>query len=241
MKKILLSVILASLFISNAVFAQPAANDITGVGFSPQQLAVLTGQWSGTSSVGKFSSDPGLINSDTADGADSKGICINGGGGTSNSAARGSSLCVFGNEDANVGGLTLSTGNAATGDAFVDLVGGSSDFIIRNASAVQKFIVNQGGDVVLPASGNTISVQEATASTACMGVSTPNGNTPVAVTTSCATTGARVFFTRAGAITNMGVITTTTAPSGTGFSFASVGASDTTASSVIWLIVKESA
>lgn len=97
------------------------------------------------------------------------------------------------------------------------------------------------GDVIFSGSGNTLSVQEATAATACMGVATPNGTTPVAITTSCAASGSRVFYTRAGAITNMGTISTTTAPSGTGFSFASTGASDTLASSVIYLIVKESA
>lgn len=98
-----------------------------------------------------------------------------------------------------------------------------------------------GGDLILGKTGSALSVQEATAASACMGVSTPNGNTPVAVSTTCATSGARVFFTRVGAITNMGVITTTTAPSGTGFSYASTGASDTLASSVVYLIVKESA
>lgn len=98
-----------------------------------------------------------------------------------------------------------------------------------------------GGNLVFAGSGDTISMQEATPATACMGVSTPNGTTPVAVTTSCATSGARVFFTRVGAVTNMASVSTTTAPSGSGFSFASTGASDTLASSVVWHIIKESA
>lgn len=98
-----------------------------------------------------------------------------------------------------------------------------------------------GGDFIFAGTGDTISVQEATAATACMGVATPNGTTPVAVTTSCATSGSRVFYTRVGAVTNMDTISTTTAPSGTGFSFASVNAADTLASSVVYLIVKESA
>lgn len=80
--------------------------------------------------------------------------------------------------------------------------------------------------------------QDLATSSSCMGVATPNGNTNVAVTTSCATTGSRVFYSRVGAITNMGAVSTTVAPSGTGFSFASTGATDTLASSVVYLIVK---
>lgn len=95
------------------------------------------------------------------------------------------------------------------------------------------------GDISLEKSGSTLRVQEGTASTACMGVGTPNGNTNVAITTSCAVAGSRIFYTRLGAITNMGVITTTVAPNGSGFSFASTGASDTGAGTVYWLIIKE--
>jgi hypothetical protein len=131
---------------------------------------------------------------------------------------------------ANIDIVKISTSNAVT-------LAPNSVINIAASGGAATF----GGGIVLATSGATISVQEATAATACMGVATPNGTTPVAVTTSCATTGARVFFSRAGAVTNMGTITTTTAPSGTGFSFASTGASDTLASSVIYLIVKESA
>lgn len=98
-----------------------------------------------------------------------------------------------------------------------------------------------GGDVIFSRSGRTISLQEATASTACMGVATPNGTTNVTVTTSCAVTGARVFYSRVGAVTNMGTISTTTNPNGTSFTFASVNAADTLASSVVYMIVKEAA
>jgi len=98
-------------------------------------------------------------------------------------------------------------------------------------------------NVILTTSGGTISIQEGTPASACMGVSTPNGNTPVAISTTCAVTGSRVFYTRLGnfGILNMGVITTTTNPTGTGFSYASQGNSDGAANSVVWFIVKESA
>lgn len=98
-----------------------------------------------------------------------------------------------------------------------------------------------GGDLVLSRTGKTISVQEATAASACMGIATPNGTTNVTVTTSCAVSGARIFYTRVGAVTNMASISTTTAPNGTSFTFASTGATDTLASSVVYWIIKESA
>lgn len=97
------------------------------------------------------------------------------------------------------------------------------------------------GDVIISTSGKTISIQEATAASACMGTATPNGTTNVTVTTSCAVSGARIFYSRVGAVTNMASISTTTAPNGTNFTFASTGATDTLASSVVWWIIKESA
>lgn len=204
--------------------------------FTPAQGNALC-----TAKMLNFGSAIGWIGSNSIDSADSKRVCVTANGGMSASAARGSSLCVNGNENANTGGLNLTTGNTATSDAFVDLAGSDSDFTVRNTSNAIMFKIFQGNEVALPLSGGTISLQEGTAASACMGAATPNGNNAVAVSTTCALTGARVFYSRAGAITNMGTITTTTAPSGTGFSFASTGASDATASSVIWMIVKEAA
>lgn len=56
-----------------------------------------------------------------------------------------------------------------------------------------------GADVGF-ASGGTISIQEATAGTACSGTLTANGVTDVTVTTSCATTGSRIMLTRTSAL-----------------------------------------
>lgn len=95
-----------------------------------------------------------------------------------------------------------------------------------------------GTGLILGTTGGAITMTETTPASACRGVATPNGNTNVAVTTSCAVSGSRVFYTRVGAVTNMASISTTVAPSGTGFSFASTGATDTLASSVVWLIIK---
>lgn len=112
---------------------------------------------------------------------------------------------------------------------------------ITLGTASKSFSTAYLGNVVMGVSGRTLYIQEATPTTACMGTATPNGTTPVAVTTSCAASGARVFYARAGAVTNMASISTTTAATGTGFSFASTGASDTLASSVIWFIINEAA
>lgn len=119
-----------------------------------------------------------------------------------------------------------------------------SNFLIASAGGVtvpRSDLTITAGDMISSASGKTISIQEATASTACMGVATPNGTTPVTVTTSCAVTGSRVIFSRVGAVANMASISVTTNPNNTSFAFASTGASDTLASSVVYLIVKESA
>ena len=186
-----------------------------------------------------------VISPNTVDAADSKSICIAGGGDCSG-ATRGAKIIVRGNESSS-GGLLLDSGDASAG-VFIRSFGGEVN-VAPGGTLKWQFQSNGnlvsdatlGADLVFLGSGDTISIQEGTAASACMGVATPAGNTPVAVSTTCAVANSRVFYTRVGAVTNMATISTTTAPSGTGFSFASVGASDTTASSVVWMIVKESA
>lgn len=163
--------------------------------------------------IGPAVGDTGIF-TPTTDGADSSTFAICGGG--ANSTSRGGCIKLYGNENAATGAIVIAPSDNPA-NAYVN------------------------GNVNLSISGTTLSLQEGTAASACMGAATPNGTTPVAVTTTCAVSGSRVFFTRAGAVTNMASISVTTAPSGTGFSFASTGASDTLASSVIWMIVKESA
>lgn len=179
------------------------------------------------------------IRANTADAADNASLNLAGGG--TSSETRGGTITVNGNEVASLGGtIFIRAGNVATGNIDNVLINSASAVrVLNNTTPLWSFA--RDGTLSAPLSGATVAIQEATSATACMGVATPNGTTPVAVTTSCATTGARVFYTRVGAVTNMGTISTTTAPSGTGFSFASTGASDTLASSVVYLIVKEAA
>ncbi len=49
--------------------------------------------------------------------------------------------------------------------------------------------------------GKTIAIQEATSASACSGTLTLNGTTPVVTSTTCATTGSRIFLTRTSAET----------------------------------------
>jgi hypothetical protein len=197
-----------------------------------------------------FVGTPFLLKQNTSDTGDTGAVCLLGGG--ANGATRGAGVCAYGNEGSSTGWLTLTTGDAnaagliiqnasSNGDIDFQTAGSNSRWkIVGSTGALQAATANTAG-LDLRGTGTTISMQEATAASACMGVATPNGTTPVVVTTSCAVSGARVFFARAGAVTNMGTITTTTAANGTSFSFASTGASDTLASSVIYWIIKESA
>lgn len=61
--------------------------------------------------------------------------------------------------------------------------------ILSNAAA-------GAGDVAFTNSGNTLSIQEATAGAACSGTVTANAATPVVTSTTCWTTGSRVFLTK---------------------------------------------
>ena len=131
--------------------------------------------------------------------------------------------------------ITTRLGNTSAKIRFVNQ-GGNEVWSINNDGRLDN---TSGGNVNLTAPGTTIAIEESSAAAACMGEATPNGTTPVAVSTTCAGTGSRVFFSRQGAVTNMGTITTTTEPAGTGFSFASTGASDTLAGSVFWFIIGE--
>lgn len=222
----------------------PSADDTYDLGTSALNWRDL---WLGRDL--RLTASTSLIAADTSDGADNKELQFCGGGAFG--FARGACLRAQGNEAGGTGSIVLVTGDAsaadfqlsnrgANGSVRVLVGGGTERWVFGNTGNLTSNSTN-GGDLIFSGSGDTISVQEGTPASACMGTATPNGTTNVAVSTTCAVSGSRVFFTRVGAITNMGTISTTVAPSGTGFSFASTGASDTLAGSVVWMIVKESA
>jgi len=176
----------------------------------------------------------------TANADDDSTLCLTGGGACD--ATRGSFVYLNG---ADAGGANAGDAQiTATDDFYIATgTGGSVRLTITETGAISTAsgITLTTGDLIISASGGALSLQEATAATACMGVTAPNGTTPVAVTTTCATSGSRVFYSRSGAVTNNASITTTTAPGGSGFSFASTNAADSGGATVAWFIIKESA
>lgn len=57
-------------------------------------------------------------------------------------------------------------------------------------------ITATAGEFISSTSGKTLALQEATAAAACMGTLTCNGASDVVTSTTCATTGSRIFLTR---------------------------------------------
>ncbi len=94
------------------------------------------------------------------------------------------SVTVNGTEKASVSSTGVVTGAAG----LVATAGG--------VTATAGDITATAGDVVLSASGKTVSLQEATAGDKCMGTLTCNGSSDVVTSTTCATTGSRIFLTR---------------------------------------------
>lgn len=201
--------------------------------------------------AGKFSTltygAAATIRSTTADGADDLSLSICGGGACSTDGSRGANLFLPG-EQAGAVDIQLDSGTAAGTDIYIQnnnssdgtiqfYVGGGQAWVIQNNGV----LVGQAnsGDIQLSKSGTTLMVDSGTGASACAGVATPNGTTNVTVTTSCAVSGARVFLSRTGATTNMGFVSTVTAPNGTSFQFVSSNVADTLASSVWWWIQKE--
>ena len=145
-----------------------------------------------------FSATTMKVLSDDSDGADNSSQCLSAGGDCDNS--RGAYLQMTGNEHAAVGDLTLAAGNGTA--AKIDLNAGSSSSTINfnlgaglsNVLAISTTEVQHQVDSTF-ITGKTISIQEATAASKCMGSGTHNGTTAVTVSTTCAATGARIFLT----------------------------------------------
>lgn len=95
-------------------------------------------------------------------------------------------------------------------------------------------------DIIVGTSGKTLSLQEATAGSKCMGSVTFNGTTAVTTSTTCALTGARIFLTPTSDPTGStaAYCWVTNIVTGVSFDVDCDQANDGTAN---WLIVKESA
>lgn len=93
-------------------------------------------------------------------------------------------------------------------------------------------------DITATASGVTLALQEATAGAKCMGTATANGTTAVTVSTTCATTGSRIFLTRSSAPSGTAQCWQTNIQTGVSFDLDCDGAETGTFD---WLIIHEAA
>lgn len=229
MKRILL--VLSALLFAVPAFGQVPATDLMGLGM-PGQLA------------SKVSS---MNAGQTADGADNSSTVTAGGG--LSGQTRGASVTLYGNEHAsNPGRAIIESGAVSGGDILNRVRGATGSFIVQNASGGTMWELDNsagnltsnatnGGGLIFSGSGDTISLQEATAGAACMGGLTANGATPVVVSTTCATTGARIFITRTSAESTAINAYVGTIVNGVSFSFTSEAADTGTYN---WIIFKES-
>lgn len=228
MKRILL--VLSALLFAVPAFGQVTPSNLMGLGM-PAQLATEVIR---------------TTQQQTADGADNGGVFLRGGGALSGS--RGGYLACYGNEVASVGGAcNLVGGDVSTGTLTIGVLNNSANIVMSTGSGtVWTFSgstgdltsnATLGGGLVFGGSGDTISLQEATAGAACMGGLTANGATPVVVSTTCATTGARIFITRTSAESTAINAYVGTIVNGVSFSFTSEAADTGTYN---WIIFKES-
>lgn len=111
------------------------------------------------------------------------------------------------NATANLGSSTAGFKNFymtdATNDASMIVSNGlyinyptGQSLIFREGSTSKWTMTATSGDLAASSSGTTVALQEATAGAACMGSLTCNGASDVVTSTTCATTGSRIFLTR---------------------------------------------
>lgn len=171
--------------------------------------------------------------------AQAKAICNNISGGTLTNPTVSGTLTFSTAASKIVPGATSFSirNNANDNDNFACLNSGACS--IRAGLRVYSGTVQSDvGDFVVAGSGGTLSLQEATAGSACSGTLTANGATPVVTSTTCALTGSRIFLTRTSAET--GTVTAWISALSTGVSFSITSeAADT--GTYNWFIIHESA
>jgi hypothetical protein len=167
----------------------PSANNTYDIGSSSLRWKDLY-----LSGVISYSNSAMTIVANTADAADTAQISIGGGGAAT--GARGGFLILEGNEESGAGRTTLGSGDGVIN---FDVSTGTRWRIDTSGNLISA--ATNGGDLNFTATGRTVAIQEATAGAACMGTLTANGATPVVTSTTCATTGSRIFLTRTSAET----------------------------------------
>lgn len=150
-----------------------------------------------------------------------------------------------------------SSGNVvipvATSKALSVTVGGTEKMAMAASGAVTHAagitattgdITATAGEFIASTSGKTLALQEATGAAACSGTATANGTTAVTVTTTCATTGSRIFISATsdgtGAAANdQGACWTTNIVNGTSFDLDCPDANNN--ATYNWIIFHEAA
>lgn len=93
-----------------------------------------------------------------------------------------------------------------------------------------------GGDLSILTTGKTIELETGTAASACAGSATATGTTAVTVSTTCATTGSKIFLTRSSAPSGTAICWQTNIVNGVSFDLDCSGAETGTFD---WLILHE--
>lgn len=173
----------------------------------------------------------------TANGDDDSTLTIGGGGGTGADSARGAYIQTKG----------LDVGGADAGGQIDLVLGGTTSNlrVVGNSAGTVLLDIEDNGDIMtlatelaLSVSGKTLALQEATAGAACSGTLTANGATPVVTSTTCATTGSRIFLSRTSAETGTVTAWVSAISNGVSFSITSEAADTGTYN---WVIFHEAA
>lgn len=159
---------------------------------------------SGTSEVNvtndklAFTGTAVLLSTSTADATDNATLTLSSAG--ASGATRGGRIDLMGNEDGSNPGVVFFNSGNISGGHIIARTNNSAGNIRLEPNASLAWTVASAGDLNGEA-GKTVAIQEATAGSACSGTLTANGATPVVTSTTCATTGSRIFLQRTGAET----------------------------------------
>lgn len=210
---------------------------INMIGTSDTAVKITWGDGSTASQILQF-------NSSDADASDDGALVLAGGG--DEDKTRGGYVQINGNEFSGAGDVLLATGSAAGSSVLVDLNATAGTLSIRDSAAAEILGIVESTGVVTKSKASdlnfavglaTIGFQEAVAGTACSGTLTANGATPVVTSTTCATTGSRIFLSRTSAETGTVNAWVSAISNGVSFSITSEAADTGTYN---WVIFHES-
>lgn len=160
------------------------------------------------------------LSSSTADADDDSQAIFTAGGAFAADGTRGGYLTTKGNEFAATAADTVLASGSASGSDLTLFAWATDGRLIFGANGSNRWMIESdgdlaqqaaGGNILLATTGTTLAVDSGTAASACKGQVTANGATPVVTNTTCATTGASVFLTKASASTAVNGSCTVTA------------------------------